>query len=216
MPRHTPTEPDPLGALVNNASPKPPLAWFWCHCHHAARILALGATDGRDWIDDPPQETANPPHGRPWEVIRTQPKWSLSGVQAQEHVPTEAEDAPITGNRRTKGQECASFPKRNWESPLLDHCPGWPVLLIPSPPPGRAGPIGCSGQQHLFNASVGMVLVPLPSCSKDPFPWSNGRTRLDQRPTKSSVTSPMGAFVMFSKRKQHGPFLECKPKNMSQ
>ena len=82
--------------------------------------------------------------------------------------------------------------------------------------PHRARPIGCSGQQHLFNASIGMVLVPLPSCSKHPCPWSNGRRRLDQRPTKSSVTSPMGAFVKFSKRNQNGPFLECKPKNMSQ
>ena len=43
MPRHTPTELDPLGALVNNASSRPPLAWFWCHSHHAARILALGS-----------------------------------------------------------------------------------------------------------------------------------------------------------------------------
>ena len=55
------------------------------------------------------------------DVLKTQPKWSLSGVQAQEHVPTEAEDVSITGNRRTKDQECASFPKKNWESPILDH-----------------------------------------------------------------------------------------------
>ena len=82
--------------------------------------------------------------------------------------------------------------------------------------PLRAGPIGCSGQQHLFKASVGLVLVPLPSCSKDPCPWSNGRPRQVPRPTKSSVTSPMGAFVPFSKRNQNGPFLECKPKSMSQ
>ena len=82
--------------------------------------------------------------------------------------------------------------------------------------PHRAGPIGCSGQQCLFNASVGMVLVPLPSCSKDPCPWSNGRRRLVPRPTKSSVTSPMGAFVMFSKRNQNGSFLEFKSKCMSQ
>ena len=83
--------------------------------------------------------------------------------------------------------------------------------------PHRAGPIGYSGQQRLFNASIGMVLVPLASCSKDPCPWSNGRPRLDPRPTNSSVTTgPMGAFVMFSKRNQNGPFLECKSKCMSQ
>ena len=80
--------------------------------------------------------------------------------------------------------------------------------------PHRAGPIGCSGQQHLSKASVGMVLVPLPSCSKDPCPWSNARPRPVPRPTESSVTSPMGAFVSFSKRNQNGPFLECKPKRM--
>ena len=27
---------------------------------------------------------------------------------------------------------------------------------------------------------------------------------------------PLGAFVTFSKRNQNGPFLECKPKRMSQ
>ena len=50
-----PTELDPLGALVNNTSSTPPLAWFWCNSHHAARILALGATDDGDWINDPPR-----------------------------------------------------------------------------------------------------------------------------------------------------------------
>ena len=164
-------------------SSKPLLAWFWCHTHHAARILALGATDGRDRINDPPQETSNPPHGRPWEVIRTQPKWSFSGVQAQEHVPTEAEDAPITGNRRTKGQECASFPKRNWELgiPTSGSLSRITRSLNAKAHPHRARPIGSSDKQRLSKASVGMVLVPLPSFSKDPCPWSNGRPRLLDR-----------------------------------
>ena len=77
-------------------------------------------SNGRPRLDGlPTTRDGQPPTRAP--LGRTQPKWPLSGVQAQAHVPMEPEDVPITGNRRTKVQECASFPKRNWESPLLDH-----------------------------------------------------------------------------------------------
>ena len=72
----------------------------------------------------------------------------------------------------------------------------------------RAGPIGCSGQQHLSKASVGMVLVPLPSCSKDPCPWSNGRSRPDQRPTtrdgQPPTRAPLGSHQDPTKRSLSG------------
>ena len=81
--------------------------------------------------------------------------------------------------------------------------------------PHRARPIGCSGQQRLFTASIGMVLVPLPSCSTDPCPWSNGRPRPDQRPTTRDGQSPTRA-PLGSHQDPTNPFLECKPKSMSQ
>ena len=95
----------------------------------------------------------------------------------------------------------------------------WPVRMDRSinskAHPHRAGPIGCSGQQHIFKASVGMVWVPLPSCSKDPFSWSNGRSRPDQRPTTRDGQSPTRA-PLGSHQDPTNHFLECKPKSMSQ
>ena len=50
-----------------------------------------------------------------------------------------------------------------------------------------------------------------------------GSLPMEQRTANTGLTThqeqcvkPLGAFMMFSKRNQNGPFLECKPKSMSQ